>query len=196
MAADRFVGVVHERAIGGRSLLTALWAVVGLVALEFGGKGVLHAHLRHCGRGRGRRGLRGGGREGEHTVVGTFRNRVARERGKVFVARQKQQPLPIHLGPNHAEKDGQKDETVQRAKENDAQVHAEVEDSEDFRLGKGEHENATIGEGDARQDLRWEYKEVSWEKRTRAIRQGLTEVPIFSRLSFARERRVGEEQMA
>lgn len=42
---------------------------------------------------------------------------------------------------------------MQGAKGNDAQVHAEIEDAEYLGFGKGEHENATVSEGDARENL-------------------------------------------
>ena len=49
-----------------------------------------------------------------------------------------------------AENDGQEDESVGGADEDDAQVHPEVEDLEDLRLGEGQHDDpAELGQRDA-----------------------------------------------
>jgi len=83
---------------------------------------------------------------------------------------------------------------MKRAKQNDAEVHSEVEDSKYFRFGKCKHQNATISECNAGQNLPRD-ESIHWEFRYSLIMQ-LTEVPIFSKLSFALRRRVGDEQMA
>ena len=55
---------------------------------------------------------------------------------------------------NVGEKHGQEYESVCSPYENDAQVHAEVEDLEDLGLGEGEdHDAAELGQGDAGQHL-------------------------------------------
>ena len=53
-----------------------------------------------------------------------------------------------------AEDDGEEDESVGGADEDDAQVHPEVEDLEDLRLGERQHHDpAELGQRDARQNL-------------------------------------------
>ena len=48
-----------------------------------------------------------------------------------------------------AENDGQEDESVGGADEDDAKVHPEVEDLEDLRLGEGQHDDPTeLGQRD------------------------------------------------
>ena len=53
-----------------------------------------------------------------------------------------------------AEDDWEEDEPVRGADEDDAQVHPEVEDLEDLRLGERQHHDTTeLGQRDARQHL-------------------------------------------
>ena len=53
-----------------------------------------------------------------------------------------------------AEDDGEEDESVRGADEDDSQVHPEVEDLEDLRLGERQHHDpAELGQRDARQNL-------------------------------------------
>ena len=53
-----------------------------------------------------------------------------------------------------AEQDGQEDESVRCAEHDDAEVHAEVEDAEQLRLGEGEHRDAAeLRQRDAAQHL-------------------------------------------
>ncbi len=53
-----------------------------------------------------------------------------------------------------AKKDREEDEPVSGADQDDAQVHAEVEDLEDLRLGEGQHHDPSeLGQGDAGEHL-------------------------------------------
>lgn len=62
------------------------------------------------------------------------------------------QSLLVKWWPHDAEQHRQKDERVQGAEGNDAQVHAKVENLKDLRLCEGQNENAAVGERDTRQD--------------------------------------------
>ncbi len=53
-----------------------------------------------------------------------------------------------------AKKDREEDEPVSGSDQDDAQVHAEVEDLEDLRLGEGQHHDPSeLGQGDAGEHL-------------------------------------------
>ena len=63
-------------------------------------------------------------------------------------------PFSVRSLTDIAEDDGEEDESVRGADEDDAQVHPEVEDLEDLRLGERQHHDPTeLGQRDARQHL-------------------------------------------
>ena len=62
--------------------------------------------------------------------------------------------LSFHSLTDIAEDDGEEDEPVRGADEDDAQVHPEVEDLEDLRLGERQHHDPPeLGQRDPRQHL-------------------------------------------
>lgn len=77
--------------------------------------------------------------------------------GRVGI-RHEHESLLVQRRSNDGQQDGQEDEGVDGSKGNDSQIHAEVEDLKDFGLCKGQDQDATIGQRDARQDLYEERK--------------------------------------
>lgn len=58
------------------------------------------------------------------------------------------------LFTDKGEQDGQEDKAVSGANQHNSQVHPEIEDLENLRLGKGQNDDASeFGQSNARQDL-------------------------------------------